>query len=226
MTVLLSVWESYIRPFCPGISSGAINQAVRDSAIEFCRETDTWVEKLGRIDVIADTYEYILSVNDAKIVSIENAKYKQDGEDDTFFRNLEPLSERQKDRQQEENGNWKFLKSSGPDGYYYDLNHEAFYLSPIPTIQSIQGLLIKVICIPSNDALTISSFLYDNYKLVIQAGAMYILYNQLAMPWANPSAAAQALIRFEEGKAEAKRRVRSGATSMPITISFQGDDWL
>lgn len=229
MTVQFSQWDSDLRPFVVGAPTSAVNQAVLDAAIEFCIETHVWVDSLDRIDVVADKNDYALTIpssaGDAQILAIENVKYKQNGLDDDQFYDLGPIVERQQDRQQVP-GNWKFTESTTPSGYYYNSNTRTLFLYAIPTEASSSGLLVRVIYIPTNDATTLPDFLYDDYRLAIKHGALWILLNQVTMPWANPQAAVEHMLEFEKAKAEAKLKVMTGATSVPLTVSFMGDSWL
>ena len=54
MTEALSSWETEISVDVVGYTFPAMERAVREAAIKFCKETDLWTDDLDRITVIAN----------------------------------------------------------------------------------------------------------------------------------------------------------------------------
>jgi len=187
----IASWERYVTPYVPNVAYKAFEDAVRDAAIEFCEKTYIWKVDSDRLDVVADTQTVLLSTSDADAGSadpfaVDNVKYKQDGEDDDQFTNLDPISEEQSDAHR--SSAWKFETATTPNGYWLgeDL---LLYFYEIPTEDSTGGLLVKMVMKPNKTCTELPSFLYDNWHDAIASGAKAILLAQNAQPWYNPEAA-------------------------------------
>lgn len=188
MTEALSSWETEISVDVVGYTFPAMERAVREAAIKFCKQTELWTDDLDRITVIANQANYTLTVPAAlahgEIIGVDDAKYKQDGMDDNQFVTLDPISENQMDLH--DSGSWKWRTSTTPSKYYADKTHKTVYLYNIPTAGSAEGLLVRAILQPTKDATVLDDFLYDNHHKAIGDGAKAYLLAQRAQPWFDP----------------------------------------
>ena len=228
MTIELTSWAPDLSPSMQGMPSSGIKNIVRRAAINFCRKTFLWRVDIDRISVVADTELYSLSlpvsVPDSEICSIESVRYKEDGDDDDKFRMIPPISVRQED-QSVGSGSWPFLTSEYPSYYWFDKNTSKLGLSPIPTEVSVEGLLIKVICVPTRTSSVLPDFL-NNYYDAIVFGAKSFAFDQMDMPWANPQLASMHRDLFNTEVNGAKMELYTGNTLRPLSVMFRGGSWL
>lgn len=191
MTEALSSWETEISVDVVGYTFPAMERAVREAAIKFCKDTNLWADDLDRITVIANQADYALAVPAAlshgEIIGVDDVKYKQNDMDDDQFTTLDPISENQMDLH--DSGSWKWRTSTTPANYYGDKTHKTIYLKNTPTAGSTEGLLVRAILKPTKDATVLDDFLYDNHYKAIGDGAKAFLFAQRAQPWFDPQMA-------------------------------------
>lgn len=190
MTVALTNWEPYILPNIPSVPDLALQRAVRDAAIDFCRDTLIWKEWLTRISIVALDDEYALTVPVAMelyadIEAVYQVYFKETGAADDQFALLTPTTE---DEMEAELGNgWMFATAAQPSKYYIPASEPTtLYLHPIPTVLSTSGLLVRVYCAPLQTAMVLPDFLYSGYLNAIQYGALSKLFGIKGMPWYDP----------------------------------------
>ncbi|HDG97986.1 MAG TPA: hypothetical protein ENG73_07440 [Desulfobacterales bacterium] len=228
MTVALSSWRPFIQ--MPMVPLPAIEQAVLDAAIRFCEGSHIWKHTLDRINVVGDQAGYSLSLSTAmaayaRIIGVAAAWYKQDGEEDSSFTRLDPLSADHEDRVQYDA--WHLDSSSTPSNYYVNASDPTtLYLYPIPEDDSDEGLLVKVCLRPIEGATVLPDILYNQYRRQIATGARAYLYGTPGMPWSNPNKANELEIVFDEMIAAANLVAMKGLTHQELTVQFRGDSWL
>ena len=185
----LTEWWAEIAPDVAGVPMPAVQNAVRNACIEFCKVTLLWTYSLTRITVAADTQDYTLTIPDAQygnIISVDDVKYKQNGLDDDQFVTLDPVSENQKDLHR--SGSWKFLTSTTPSGYWLDKD-KTLYLDPTPSVASTSGLLVRVNLKPTRATTVVQEFIYTDHFETIGNGAKADLFARKAMSWYDPNLA-------------------------------------
>jgi hypothetical protein len=187
MTVALTNWEPYILPKIPAVPDPALQNAVRDAAIDFCKDTLVWKEWLDRLTVNASDKDYSLSVPAAMAAyaalnGVYQAFYKENGAADTQFAPLDPTTE---DEMEADFGSaWMFTTAEQPSKFYVPASEPTtLYLYPIPTLVSTMGLLVRAYCKPLQTATLLPDFLYNEHLNAITYGALAKLFGAKGMPW-------------------------------------------
>lgn len=195
MTVALTSWEPYILPDIPAVPDAAMQRAVRDAAIDFCRDTLVWKEWLDRMSIAALDDEYSLVVPAAMVAyadieGVYQVYFKETGADDDQFTLLTPTTE--DEMEAELGGAWMFGTATQPSKYYVPASEpETLYLYPIPTVAATSGLLVRAYCGPLQTATLLPDFLYNQYSNAIRYGALCKLFGIKGMPWYDPNAEAK-----------------------------------
>ena len=221
----LTDWSPDVLPHIMGLPEVALKEGVRNACREFCKETLLWTYELSRIDIVANTRTYDLTIptaQNAELISAENVKYKQNGADDDQFRTLDPISETQEDLHS--SGSWRFTTAPTPNGYWVDPVNKQIHFYQIPTEASSQGLLVLVNLKPNNTTNTVPDFLYSDHKEAIAAGALADLLNRKAMPWYDPVEANRQALEFLRRYSNARWIKTTGLTRRPSRVRMR--DWL
>jgi len=223
MATALTSWHKYIFPWIEGLPEPAFLNAVRDALIEFCEQTLMLTETLTAITVVANTSSYSLTgvgTTEARIMNVENAKYKPNGADNTQYKSLYPLSRLQEDRHQQ--GNWLFQTAEEPTHFYvYQQTPATLNLWPIPTEGSTSGLLVRVNLRPLDTATSVEDFLYNFHRRTISNGALARLFAQKAMPWYDPQLAVYYRDMFDERVNNEKLNKITGATNLGLRVRMR-----
>ncbi len=216
-------WLNSIAPAVPDAPVPAIEQAVRDAAIEFCEKTLLWTYDLTRISIVADTQEYDLTDpvgTFASIIGIESVRYKQDGEDDDQFVFLKATSFDQEDTLN--SGSWRYQEATVPNEYYVSYadssSNAVIGLKPIPTEASTSGLLVRVALQPDRDSDNFPHFLYQFFYQAIVDGAKAYLFNYDGQPWADRANYSKYRFAFEYAYNNAKKKKITGPTKRPMRL--------
>lgn len=222
MATNLTDWSPELLPSIPLLPIQGIKLAVRNAAIDFCKETLLWTYTLDRIDVVEDTQDYTLTIPAAqygRVISLDDVKYKQDGQDDDQFVSLDIISEEQEDLYR--SGNWKFSTGPTPSECWMDNVDKTLHLLPIPDTDSDEGLLVRVNLKPIATADTVPDFIYDDYRNVITEGALFYLFMRRNMPWYDPIQGKECEIKFREKCADAKLRKITGPTKKSMMAQMR-----
>ncbi len=191
MSVQMTQWAQDVYAGILGVPEPAVIDGVRNAAREFCKRTLLWTFELDRISVVASQSNYTLSVPSnqyGEIILVDDAKYKQNGQDDDQFVHLDPISENEMDldewRSNTSRGGWKYQTAATPSKFWLDPDDRTIlYLYRTPTEASTQGLLVRVCLKPTKAAEVVPDFLYYQHYETILAGAFSDLYGRRQMPW-------------------------------------------
>jgi hypothetical protein len=222
MATLLTAWTPEMLTQVVGVPAQGIKFAVRNAAIKFCEESLLWTYTLSRIDVVADTGAYSLTVptdQNGQVVSIDNVKYKEDGQDDDQFRRLDPISETQQDLL--DSGSWSFLSSSTPNNFYSTFLSKQLNFYQIPSEASAGGLLVKVNLRPTISCDDVPDFLYDDYREAVKDGALAFLFGSKAMPWYSLETSLYHRALFKDAYSDAKQDKITGPTKRLMQVSVR-----
>jgi len=221
MATALSAWEVEILPDIPNLPRPALENAVRNACIEFCERTLLWTEDLTRITVAADTREYDLTEpSGATIICIDDVKYKQNGQDDSQFVTLDPVSENQRNLQ--DSGSWKYRESTNPSGYYaLPDNPTEILLYNIPTVASTSGLLVKVCLRPARDCTTVQDFIYKSHFKTIGLGTKADLFARKGQKWFDAKTALGFEARFNNACDNAMLLKVTGGTKRETRVQMR-----
>jgi len=224
MATNLTAWVPELEPSILGLPAKALQVGVRNAAIEFCELTWMWLYTFDAMDVDLGVQVYTLTVPPeecGEIISLDNMKYKQDGEDDDQYGTLEPISEIQMDANS--NGNWRFITASSPSAYFGNSNDKTkFALYPIPLDDSDEGLIVRVNLRPTIDCTTLPAFLYTEHRRTIAYGALADLFGRKNMPWYDPQEEQKNYLRFRNACDNAKSARLTGPTNSrgPVKMAF------
>ena len=223
MSTNITEWAAEIDPAIPGLPEPALVRAVRSAAQIFCQQTRLWTLDLARIDVVADTQNYTLTVPAAQygqIVVVDQAKYKSDDADDDEFRNLEPVSKASEDFAGF--GSWPYMEATEPT--HFGCEEETpttLSLYPIPTEDSDSGLLVRVALKPTQAALVLPDFLYNMHLETIAAGALSKLFWTKGMPWYDANEGQKNAVLFRAAMNSAKWKKFTGATNRQLRVKMR-----
>jgi len=218
-TKALTEWWNEVAPDVVAVPMPAVENAVRNACITFCEQTLLWKEELDRINVVADQNNYTLTApENSVIISVDDVKYKQDGEDDDQFKTLDPASENQLDLH--DTGSWKYRTATTPSKYWVDKDR-VLYLVNTPTEKSDEGLLVRVNLKPARSCTTIEEFLYNDHFKAIGHGAKADLLSRKAMSWYAPKLALEHETRFQELIDNAKGIKTDGYTKRPRRVKMR-----
>jgi len=218
-------WGPEVNPSVPGLPQPGLKLGVRNAAIEFCQETLLWAYTLTAMDVEATVQAYTLTIPDAlhaEVVGIDTVKYKQNGEDDTTYITLPPLSENEYDLIK--TGAWKYQTSPTPSKYWSDVPEKQVHLWPIPSAASTGGLLVTPNLRPTKTTDDLPDFLWEDYRKAIAKGAIADLLNRPALTFFNPELAATHRLIFENKMNDAKVKKITGATKRGLRVRMR--NWL
>jgi len=224
MSTNLTKWAPEIASNISDIPTPLWRAAIRGAAIEFCELTWMWLYTFDAMNVEANTQVYELTVpadEYGEIISLDNMKYKQDGEDDDQYSTLEPISEIQMDANS--SGNWRFITAPSPSAYFGNSNDKTkFALYPIPTDDSDEGLIVRVNLRPTAGCDTLEDFLYTEHRETIAYGALASLFGRKNMPWYDPQEAQQNYLKFRNACDNAKSARLTGPTNSrgPVKMAF------
>jgi len=222
MATLLTAWTPEILTQVVGVPAPGIKYAVRTAAIKFCEETYLWTIALDRISIVADTRAYALTLpalQDGQIINIDNVKFKENGASDDQFRRLDPISETQQDLL--DNGSWSFLSSPNPNNYYSDFVDKQLNFYQIPTVASVDGVLVKVNVRPEIDCDDLPDFLYRDYRQQIKHGALEVLFGSKAMNWYDIEKSMYHGAMFKDAYSDGKQHKISGPTKRPMAVRMR-----
>lgn len=219
----LTDWYSNILKHIPAIPVTDINDAVRHACRKFCKETWLWKYTLGLIDVVADTSEYTLTIPEAlyaELIAIpeDGVRYKEDGADEDSFCKLICTSEADLDNTYP---GWRYDTGPQPSRFYVDNIDKHLHLYPEPEDASTEGLEVSVILMPARTAISVPDFLYDDYELIIESGALEDLFNRKQRSYYDPQEAIRHGGIFKSGYNDAKMKRFTGATNKQMTVKMR-----
>jgi hypothetical protein len=227
MAANISDWRTEVGYYVKGPDTTLTDWAVVEALRDFCGKTGMWRYRLARINVVADTQDYsftaITTDGDNDLDSIVWAKYKQNGDADDQFTDLEIIEGDWEE--QLRRGAWEFQDSTTPARIMVVNESTAikkFRLHPTPTVASTSGLLIKVQVKPSVGATTVPQFIFDDYHKGIAHATASILQNMTNKPWSNKDHAKDNWNQYTKVRANAlnDRIYGRGKRSMSVRPRF------
>lgn len=192
-------YESFLREVMPDVSGCPIQiaeNAIRNSAIEFCNETRVWRERIVDVPVLADTSTYTLDTTGSdgasNVVTVHRAKFSDSS------RPLSTIPTQHLDDQWQPTGNtqrpWYFNCQSPP------------VITLYPTPSEALTLEVWAILKPTLDGTEGPQFLFDDWLEAIAAGAKSKLMYMSGRVWSNPKMAPYHRQIFVRGTTEARIR--------------------
>lgn len=200
-----SAFSLWVRPLVPGCPDPMIERALCDAAIEFCEQTQAFVER-AKLNVRAgrDTYEVTSEAGSPGMVlgvTVDDAV-------------LPPVYiEALINRYGEE---WK--NHTGTPRHYLADNEDTLRLYPTPDT-NLTGTLTLAMR-PNRADTRWDDRLFERYGETIADGALARLLNQVSTPWAEPNAALQRRQRFLQGISRVRAKAYAAYTPATVYTSF------
>ncbi len=187
---------------CPIISM--IN-ALREAAIEFCKETKVWKQSDILIATVAGTAAYeIVPPEKTDVSSIVMVKH--DGQ------KLNPLSADMMDRQ---------ASASGTPRYFTFEEPLTLNFAPTPDTSAVDIISVKVALQPVYNATEVPAFLLARYKGAIVAKAKSILMMIPDKAWTDYQLAAANNAQFKQEMYAIKISVEKGGTTKSLRVKHR-----
>lgn len=183
---------SHVEPEVSGCSVPLIEQALRDSAIEFCANSMIWIVINDSISVTAGepTYEIEVPIG-ASLVQIKSIKLSGEL--------LSPLSVDQLDINFP---HWK--TKQGQPKHYSQVDDDEFFLVPVPEATINNALDVVLAVQPSRNSTYFPNWINNRYQDGIVAGAKARLMRKQNTAWHNPQQAMAYQYEFDQSVVSAK----------------------
>jgi len=212
-------WQTEIGYYVKGPSTTLMDWAALEALRDFCSHTGLWRYTLTPISIVADTAEYDFTDIDTDGKNVLDAliwaKYKQNGDDDDQYVDLEIMEFDNEELNRR--AAWEFEESTTPFGIMVT-NEKKFRVYPIPTVASVSGLYLKVQVKPATDATKVPLFLYDDYHKGITHGAVSILQNMTNKPWSNKDQAKDSWNQYRAIRENAKADRQYGRAARVLRV--------
>lgn len=182
-----------VRSLVKNCPTPIIDDAIRDSIIEFCDYTYTWREELcaGRVRDGVTDYD-IDAPSNGRLVHVLYVSHSD-------VRVL-PTTERTLDT--EEDG-WRTSEAKVAS-YYYMPDKETIRISLTPTTTATKALSIIASFKPTIDTKTFADNIYHDHLEAVSHGALMRLQGMEGESWANPAASENRRLLFRKAKRKEK----------------------
>jgi hypothetical protein len=148
--------RKFVTPHVPGAPPVVVDEAIRDSAIEFCTRSLRWVFDHGLISLKKNVKKYYLSSPECTDIEQEISVVY------------------------EENTDWI------PGTHYtLNEDKDAILLETAPGADNSKALAVKLAIKPSTDATDMDRRVFDDFYKAIAAGAVSLLKVQPDKPWSD-----------------------------------------
>lgn len=195
-TVPYSQWHPVVLVELPGCPKPLIIEAIRQTAIRFCRESGFWRKELDGFYTIATDYECELeppvdsTIADVLLIKVGSNELCPKTQDD-----LEGMY-----------SDWR--TTSGSPRYFFLRDTKTAVFVPVPDSQYPVRVLVTLK--PTQTAHGVDEIIFEEYKEEIKHGAIAHLAQMPDKDWTNPNKAAFSLAQFEAGIDKAKNRAEHG----------------
>lgn len=194
----LSSFYSSVRLYAQQCPDATIDKYLIEATREFCKES-WYYQQTMLVNQVAGTQSYqIVPSNNDEVHAIDAVQ--QEDQD------LTPLDQHDFDSNGRE-----------PIGYLFEPPNY-LVISPNPTTSVANGLEVRLILLPPENATAIADSIYRNFKETIVSGALSKILKMQNEAWSNSSLADMKLQEFYVGifnaKGQRARGFRSGSISM------------
>lgn len=208
---LWSALRSNILPDVEGCPVELVDDAIRQTTIKWCEESRTWRVR----SVITDagglalrTWPTSLQPTGSRVVGVTRCRF--DG------RPVSPRTSAQLDELYP--GGWEALTSSRPLYLLRDREEIAaggFRLVPAPAAATTTSLSITVALAPTEDAIGVDDFVFQQFRAPIVAGALAMLQKGAGRPWSNPGMAGANQTIFDQAADVERTKSALGSDGQP-----------
>jgi hypothetical protein len=169
MATPFTAFYPYVLPMLPGCPTPVLDQGIRASAIEFCRNTNIIQTMLTPVDVVAGTTDYTVTMPVAGTNLAQVLKVWYDGNV------LTPANTDMIDNVAAWRGNFAdvTVDSDAPQWYFQKVpTVPIITLYPVPAVNLTGGLTIRAASKPNHTATTLDDILFEDWVEAIAAGAI------------------------------------------------------
>lgn len=201
-----------VMPYFPGIPELLINNAIKNSCIEFCERSDYLIYTPQPQLVIAFEDEYDLTLDlpfDTVVSRVKSAWYDQlplTPKDEEDLRRLYGLD-------------WRVQVGTPQFFTQYDMNH--IILVTTPTLTIVDGLQVTLNIRPAQSSTTVDPVLLERFHEVIAAGARSRLHATPGQAYENPKMADKYAAIYERGISIATIQRERGLTRVQQRVRPQ-----
>ncbi len=201
-----------------------IRSWIIEACRKFCWESLLWREQVDPVSVVASQALYDLKADAivlldtstkvnavADIVSLEHIELSKI--------DLETTSERYLD---ENERGWRQHVESRPRRFIMDYRRR-LQLVYKPTQAIADGLDMWLTLMPLRSSALIEQFIFDDYRLAIENGAMAYMLEMPGVPWNNPNGALFYWNKWDMYMEDATDRKTSGYTDHQASYYFRAD---
>ncbi len=173
----LSKFLRYVLPYATGCSEISAINALRQAAIDFCRDTSAWTELLDAQPVMASVADYeIEAPTNGQIVQVLDA----------YLDGLEiPAKSIDELRRIYVNPSW--LEAKGKPTFFTTTAYGSVRLVPEPEEAIPGGLVIRAAFMPTQTATSIPDFFYYDHAQDLASGALSYLLMEQARSYTDPA---------------------------------------
>lgn len=198
----LSSFMSRILPHVAGCPDTVAQEALLDTAIEFCEKTLVVRQTLDPLDTVAGALEYPLDAPSQQTVILPisvwfKTRLLQPAAADNI-RNVQAYSTEVVD----------FTEVQGEPVQYFWTSNETIGLYPLPEETESSTLVVRAALKPTREATQLENVLFDDWLDVLVAGTLARLHFMKDQPWGS---ADRALIRSREFRAGVQRARMEGS---------------
>ena len=191
-------------PACP---EPVMAHAVRNAAIEFCKDSLVWRETLDAETLSASDFPYDLPTTQGGVTTAI-LDLRIDG------RSIAPISEVDLNKAA---ADWR--TATGTPTRYFMPSPDTLSVYTLP--DSSISFMLSVAYMPTRTTTVVPSFLHTRYAPGIAAGALAQLFALPEKPWTNPAAAAMWSNVFGAKKAEAKASAQRSFTAAHLVVDMR-----
>lgn len=206
MTVALADFAKYVRPEVPGCAEPVLLDAILESCIDFCTRTELLSEIVPLVTSVA-LATYTVTPTDAalypaRLRSVVNATPLPLTKTDAA--SYELLTDR---------------SAAGSPLKYFAPTRNQITFAPIPN--AVETIKLGIVLRPTRTAAVVPNVLFDEWAVLIAAGAKAALMAMANVPWSNLTQAAIYGMAYDAGVRTAAVEVASGnvGASMHIVVS-------
>jgi len=226
MNISIDKFVDNIRADVMGCPDPAIENAVRDSMVEFCRKA--WILQRDFVynSTVLDAMEELIDspylefdgitpiipdVSMRPVIVLGVYVTKAEDEDYVPLRMMSKYTIATRPYMY-----WESQTTDGLPSAYYPVTSDAIRVFPVPTIDYY--LSMRVAFKPKEDAIVFDENLYDDWLEEICSGAKYRLFGMPIKPWSDMSLAAYEKGRFDLGVGRARIAVNNSFGNPGLSI--------
>ena len=191
-----------ILPDVPGAPNGLVLRRIRDTAIEFCRETQIWQQELDFIKMRDGQVDYEIEGDQLPCADIDAIRFIERYTDRDRFKERRPELTLQ-----------PFVDFTVPEKWVIRLRRQ-------PSLTLAGRLLVTRVALrPKMDADEIDDRIFNDWYEALSHGAKYKLMSVPQKQYTDPEAATFHEMEYQRGIAKARIEVNRGHMNANVQVS-------